>query len=110
MIFQVNGTWILKSGTDFRQFSLVTLDFTEDPIEVSIEAVDVTAAAFEPDNELNEELSKYSNKMEDELCKGKMLMITLGQGFFTFLAPRTPKCQKKFHGPLKYHYVPLAVP
>ena len=76
MIFQVNGTWILKSGTDFRQFSLVTLDFTEDPIEVTIEAVDVTAAAFEPDNELNEELSKYSNKMEDELCKGKMLMIT----------------------------------
>ena len=27
--FQVNGTYILKSGTDFRQFSLVTLDFRE---------------------------------------------------------------------------------
>ena len=26
---QVNGTHILKSGTDFRQFSLVTLDFRE---------------------------------------------------------------------------------
>ena len=75
--FKVNGTWILKSGTDFRQFSLVTLDFTEDPLEVTIEAVDVTAAAFEPDNELNEELSKYSNKMEDELCKGEMFLLII---------------------------------
>ena len=29
IFFQVNGTYILKSGTDFRQFSLVTLDFRE---------------------------------------------------------------------------------
>jgi hypothetical protein len=34
---QVNGTWILKSGTDFRQFSLVELDFSEDPVEITIE-------------------------------------------------------------------------
>ena len=70
IILQINGTWILKSGTDFRQFSVVTLDFSEDPIEVTIEAVDVTAAAFEPDNELTEELAKFSGKMDDELCKG----------------------------------------
>ena len=25
----MNGTYILKSGTDFRQFSLLTLDFRE---------------------------------------------------------------------------------
>jgi hypothetical protein len=30
----------------------------------------VTAAQFEPDKELTEELSKYSGKMDDELCKG----------------------------------------
>ena len=71
LFYQINGTWILKSGTDFRQFSVVTLDFTEDPIEVTIEAVNVTAAQFQPDNELTEELSKYSGKMDDELCKGK---------------------------------------
>ncbi len=71
---KINGTWILKSGTDFRQFSVVTLDFSEDPIEVTIEAVDVTAAAFEPDNELTEELAKFSGKMDDELCKGKFLV------------------------------------
>jgi hypothetical protein len=40
-------------------------------IEVTIEAVDVTAVAFEPDNELTEELAKFSGKMDDELCKGK---------------------------------------
>ena len=29
ILLQVNGTYILKSGTDFRQFSLLTLDFRE---------------------------------------------------------------------------------
>jgi hypothetical protein len=29
MFIKVNGTYILKSGTDFRQFSLVTLNFME---------------------------------------------------------------------------------
>ena len=28
--FQVNGKYILKSGTDFRQFSVVTLTFIPD--------------------------------------------------------------------------------
>ena len=52
---------------------MVELDFSEDPVEVTIQAVDVTAKKFEPDNELTEELSKYSSKMEDELCKGKLI-------------------------------------
>ena len=29
ILLKVNGTYILKSGTDFRQFSLLTLDFRE---------------------------------------------------------------------------------
>jgi hypothetical protein len=39
---QVNGTIILKSGTDFRQFSLVTLDFRQNPVGVEVEPVTVT--------------------------------------------------------------------
>jgi hypothetical protein len=32
--------------------------------------IEVTIKAFEPDNELTEELAKFSGKMDDELCKG----------------------------------------
>jgi hypothetical protein len=38
----VNGTIILKSGTDFRQFSVVTLDFRQNPVAVEVEPVNVT--------------------------------------------------------------------
>lgn len=65
---KINGTFILKSGTDFRQFSMVTVDFTRDPPLVEIDSVDVTAD-FEPDNELESMLGKYSEKMELEMCK-----------------------------------------
>ena len=58
---QINGTYILKSGTDFRQFSLLTLDFSQNPVEVEIEEVNVTSE-FEPDNELNTLLEKYTGK------------------------------------------------
>ena len=55
----MNGTYILKSGTDFRQFSKVTLDFRENPVNVEIEAVDVTKC-YEPDGELENILEKYT--------------------------------------------------
>jgi 5'-nucleotidase len=58
-LIQVNGTYILKSGTDFRQFSKVTLDFKENPVHVEIEAVDVTKS-YEPDVELDTILEKYT--------------------------------------------------
>ena len=37
---QVNGKYILKSGTDFRQFSAITMNFTEEKPTVEIEAVE----------------------------------------------------------------------
>ena len=51
----------MKSGTDFRQFSKVALDFKESPVNVVIEAVDVTKS-YEPDVELDSILEKYTGR------------------------------------------------
>ena len=71
----VNGKYILKSGTDFRQFSVVTLTFIPDEGDdikpgatASIEAVEVTSEV-EPDSELAAALEKYTDKMETEMIK-----------------------------------------
>lgn len=67
---EVKGTYVLKSGTDFRQFSVITVDFSTlatRPV-VEIDSVEVTQD-FEPDNELDSALKKYSEKMEVELIK-----------------------------------------
>ena len=58
-LVQVNGIYILKSGTDFRQFSKITLDFKEKPVSVEIDCVDVTRD-YEPDVELDSVLEKYT--------------------------------------------------
>jgi len=63
---KVNGTYILKSGTDFRQFSKVTLDFKENPVNVEIEEVNVTKS-FEPDVELDSILEKYTGVVEGKM-------------------------------------------
>ena len=62
----MNGKYILKSGTDFRQFSVITLTFFPDDGDdvkagatASIEAVEVTSEV-EPDNELAAALEKYT--------------------------------------------------
>ena len=74
----VNGKYIIKSGTDFRQFSVLTVDFSGGgggeekessyKTEVDVEAIEVTSK-FEPDNELAAALSKYTDKMDAEMCK-----------------------------------------
>ncbi|KAM7283544.1 putative 5' nucleotidase [Ixodes scapularis] len=67
-IKKVNGKYIVKSGTDFRQFSHITLSFTTSGVTVNIVEVNVTSA-FEEDKELKELLSKYKDvvhgKMEE---------------------------------------------
>merc|ERR1719500_885115 len=67
---KVNSKFILKSGTDFRQFSKITLDFRHQPLQVDIEAVNVTRE-YEADTELEAVLSQYSGvvdaKMSEEL-------------------------------------------
>lgn len=60
-MLQVNGKYIVKSGTDFRQFSHITLSFTTSGVTVNIVEVNVTSA-FEEDKELKELLLKYKGE------------------------------------------------
>lgn len=64
-IHQVNGKYILKSGTDFRQFSKITVNFEKGKNgakpEVTIEEINVTSQYAE-DPKLKEKLEKYTSK------------------------------------------------
>ncbi|KAI2797077.1 hypothetical protein BLOT_015534 [Blomia tropicalis] len=71
----VNGKYIIKSGTDFRQFSKITLNLgkhdqissdVHHPIDVKIETIDVTMK-YDEDRFLVKELSKYRNVIEDKM-------------------------------------------
>ena len=64
---KVNGTYILKSGTDFRQFSTITLDFSQELLQVDIESVDVTSE-YEPDNELSSLLEQFTGNGKSLKC------------------------------------------
>lgn len=59
---QVNNTFVLKSGTDFREFSVLTLT-EESPakVHVGIDRVEVTAK-FAPDLELKEDLKEFEGE------------------------------------------------
>ena len=63
---EVAGKFILKSGTDFRQFSKISLDFQHQPVQVDIQAVDVTSD-YAPDPNLERDLESFS-----EVVEGKM--------------------------------------
>ncbi|XP_076062141.1 mannosylglucosyl-3-phosphoglycerate phosphatase isoform X2 [Oratosquilla oratoria] len=69
-INKVNGKYVLKSGTDFREFSVLTLNLEEKDVTVDIEKV-VVDSSFEPDEELKQELVQYesvvSEKMDETL-------------------------------------------
>ncbi|OQR69207.1 5' nucleotidase-like [Tropilaelaps mercedesae] len=59
--------YIVKSGTDFRQLSKITLTFkAEGPVDTHIEEINVTSE-YEEDQGLVEALKKY-----DEVVQGKM--------------------------------------
>jgi len=65
---KVNGIYILKSGTDFRQFSKITLDFKETPVNVDIDCVDVTRG-YKPDVELDSVLEKYTGVVDGKMTE-----------------------------------------
>ena len=60
---KVNGTYILKSGSDFRQFSTISLDFRESPVVVEIDCVEVNKE-LEPDTELGKCLDQFTGIVE----------------------------------------------
>ncbi|XP_075168500.1 snake venom 5'-nucleotidase isoform X3 [Haematobia irritans] len=70
-IKEVNGIKIIKSGTDFRQFSKITIQKERDEngkIKCDIEPVDVTAKYAE-NQELKSELAKYSEVIEAKMTE-----------------------------------------
>lgn len=57
----INNKYVIKSGTDFRQFSKITVNFDRlngGTPEVTIEEVNVTSA-YSEDQKLKEKLEKY---------------------------------------------------
>ena len=60
---KVNGTYILKSGSDFRQFSTISLDLRESPAVVEIDCVEVNKE-LEPDTELAKRLDQFAGIVE----------------------------------------------
>lgn len=57
---QVNGKYVVKSGTDFHNFSKIYITFENGPnVEVSINEIKVDSS-YDEDEQLSEELEKYT--------------------------------------------------
>lgn len=65
-IFQVNGRYVIKSGTDFRQFSKITLNFEATGVVLTTEEINVTSA-FAEDEVVKEGLEKYISQIEGKM-------------------------------------------
>jgi 5'-nucleotidase len=63
IFLQVNGKYIIKSGTDFRHFSKIILNFDKASVDVNVEQIAVTSA-FPEDPSLKQLLEKYASKTE----------------------------------------------
>ncbi|CAH1392702.1 unnamed protein product [Nezara viridula] len=64
---KVNGKLIVKSGTDFFNFSKLTLDFSDSKdIQVIVEEIAVTEEYID-DPKLKEELNRYTSIIEERL-------------------------------------------
>ncbi|KAJ8710361.1 hypothetical protein PYW07_009727 [Mythimna separata] len=60
-VLHINNKYVVKSGTDFRQFSKISINFTEEGVTVDISEVEVTSA-FAEDLVLKEKTDRYSCK------------------------------------------------
>ncbi|XP_071447888.1 mannosylglucosyl-3-phosphoglycerate phosphatase isoform X1 [Hetaerina americana] len=71
-VLMVENKYIVKSGTDFRQFSKITLTFPsgistgKGAVDVKIEEINVTSQ-FEEDEQLLQQLEKYSGMVEGRM-------------------------------------------
>ncbi|CAB3377336.1 Hypothetical predicted protein [Cloeon dipterum] len=62
----VDGRYLVKSGTDFRQMSKITLTFTGKNVEVNVEEINVTSKY--PEHEmLKQELLKYQDLISEKM-------------------------------------------
>ncbi|KMY92833.1 uncharacterized protein Dsimw501_GD10747, isoform A [Drosophila simulans] len=68
-VTEINGKMIVKSGTDFQQFSVITIErdaANREHFTTDVKCFDVTAKIPE-DPELKQELSKYAKFIESKL-------------------------------------------
>lgn len=72
----VGGRYVLKSGTDFRQFSVISLDFSGERPTAEIEAVEV-GEDFEPDNETASIIQKFSGWLKRANSNSKLFSLMI---------------------------------
>ena len=71
---QKNGTYIIKSGSDFRTLSRLEVTFTDfDRTSVKVEKIDITSE-IEEDSEVKEIVSEYQSK--SSFCLGWGVVIS----------------------------------
>ncbi|XP_075233832.1 mannosylglucosyl-3-phosphoglycerate phosphatase isoform X2 [Lycorma delicatula] len=68
-VMQVNDKYVIKSGTDFRQFSKITISFTGSNTNVDVEEINVTSDAFDEDEAVEASLEKFSGVMENRMTE-----------------------------------------
>ncbi|XP_021696045.1 uncharacterized protein LOC5575910 isoform X2 [Aedes aegypti] len=69
-ILNIEDTHVIKSGTDFRQFSRIGVNTERNEngkISITVEKVDVNSTKYNEDPELKEELKKYSETIESKM-------------------------------------------
>lgn len=64
---KVNGKFIVKSGTDFRQFSKIDLLFDDDKVDITIKEIEVNSSDFLENSDLKEKLEKYTDVVEGKM-------------------------------------------
>lgn len=63
----INGIHVIKSGTDFRQFGLITMNKTNDNRWITeFKAIDITAQ-YKEDAELKAQLAKFTDSIEERM-------------------------------------------
>ncbi|KAF9809051.1 hypothetical protein SFRURICE_014625 [Spodoptera frugiperda] len=65
-VLHINNKYVVKSGTDFRQFSKISISFGDEGIQVDIAEMAVTCAYAE-DLVLKEKTDKYSSMIEGKM-------------------------------------------
>ncbi|XP_028037737.1 protein 5NUC isoform X2 [Bombyx mandarina] len=65
-VLEINNTYIVKSGTDFRQFSKISISFKGEAPKVEITEVPVTSS-YPEDEVLKAKVEKYSAMIEGKM-------------------------------------------
>ncbi|XP_022237436.1 uncharacterized protein LOC106478186 isoform X1 [Limulus polyphemus] len=63
---KVNEKYVIKSGTDFREFSNLTLTFSHSVVDLNIERIEVSSK-FGEDPDLKKLLEKYTDVVEGKM-------------------------------------------